>query len=135
LPNHVNRVVHLCCGYPQRVDDPGEDKHKADPDSYFKLANALEKTKVDFVSIEDAHRHNDLKLLEYFKHTSIILGVVAIARTKIESVGEIKNRLVTALEHIDRDRLYAAPDCGLIKLPRKIAKEKLKNLVEAARSV
>ena len=51
------------------------------------------------------------------------------------TVEEIAARLTTALHHIDRDRLIAAPDCGLAMLGRELAMKKLKNLCEAAASV
>ena len=40
------------------------------------------------------------------------MGVIAIAKSCIETVEEVRARLITALEHIDADRLIAAPDCG-----------------------
>ncbi len=129
----VNRVVHICCGYPTELDQ--EDYPKADQQSYFALADAIEGAPVDAVSIEDAHRHNDLKLLERFRSTKVILGVIGIARTRIEPVEEITARLAQALEHIDAERLIAGPDCGLIMLDRPTAMAKLKNLVAAAKSL
>jgi 5-methyltetrahydropteroyltriglutamate--homocysteine methyltransferase len=57
---------------------------------------------------------------------------VAIAKSRIEPVEEIRTRLEAALEHIDAARLIAAPDCGLGLLGRERAMEKLKNLAEAA---
>ena len=87
------------------------------------------------VSIEDAHRHNDLALLERYRNTSIILGVVAIAKSAVESVDEIAERLKAALAHIDADRLIAAPDCGLGLLGRDLAVQKLKNMCTAANAV
>jgi 5-methyltetrahydropteroyltriglutamate--homocysteine methyltransferase len=71
-------------------------------------------------------------LLELFTQTTVILGVVAIASSRIESVEEIKQRLLAALEHIGANRLIAAPDCGLGMLDRTMAMTKLKNLCEAA---
>ncbi|MCH7555417.1 MAG: cobalamin-independent methionine synthase II family protein [Proteobacteria bacterium] len=129
----VNRVVHICCGYPSELDQ--EDYPKADQQSYFALADALEAAPIDAVSLEDAHRHNDLKLLERFRSTKVILGVVGIARTRIEPVEEIRARLTQALEHIDAERLIAGPDCGLIMLERPTAMAKLANLVAAAQSL
>ncbi len=131
LPDAVNRVVHLCCGYPRRLDDP--DPPKADPRAYFELAEALDRAPIDAVSIEDAHRHNDLALLERFTRTKVILGVVAIAVTRVEAVDEIAARLAAALEHIDPQRLIVAPDCGLGMLDDATAQEKLRHLVAAAR--
>ena len=87
------------------------------------------------ISIEDAHRHNDLTLLEAFKTTSVILGVVAIAKSRVEPVEEIRDRLTSALAHIDADRLIAAPDCGLGLLGRDLTLKKLRSLGEAAHSI
>ena len=132
-PDHVTRTVHMCCGYPDKLDRT--DYPKADPDSYFQIADAIEDSTIDVVSFEDAHRHNDLSLLEHFKNTAIIFGAVAIAKSRVEPVEEIRERLQAALQHIDAERLLAAPDCGLGLLGRDLAMAKLRNLSEAARSV
>lgn len=129
----VTRVMHMCCGYPGHLDD--HDYHKADRNSYFRLADALDKSSINQVSIEDAHRHNDLSLLEKFQNTTVIFGAVAIAQSKIEAVGEITKRLEAALQHIDKTRLVVAPDCGLAMLGRELAMEKLTNMCEAAAQV
>ena len=133
IPDDVTRVMHMCCGYPGHLDDV--DYHKADPNSYFRLAKAIDNSSIDQVSIEDAHRHNDLELLEQFSQTTVILGVVAIAKSQVETVEEIVARLKTVLEHIDAERLIAAPDCGLGILGHKLAVEKLKVLCKAANTV
>ena len=86
------------------------------------------------VSLEDAFRHNDLSLFSKFQKTTIILGVVAIAKSQIETVEEIKERVTSVLRHIPAQRLVLAPDCGLGFLPRTILEAKIKNLVEAAKS-
>jgi len=133
LPEHVQRVVHICCGYPSDLDMA--EYPKADPQAYFDLLQNLDEAPVDCVSIEDAHRHNDLTLLESVSRLSIILGLVDVAKTAVESVDAMRTRLLAALEHIDRDRLLAGPDCGLAMLPRDLSVQKLRNLVAAARSV
>ncbi len=132
-PDHVVRTVHMCCGYPDRLDHP--DYPKADPDAYRQIADAIERSSIDAISLEDAHRHNDLSLLEHFRDTTVIFGAVAIARSRVESVEEIRERLAAALEHIDASRLVAAPDCGLGLLGRDLAIAKLTNLCAAAKSV
>ncbi len=133
VPDSVTRVMHMCCGYPGHLDD--DDYKKADPNSYFELASAVDATNINQVSIEDAHCLNDLSLLEKYQNTSVILGVITVASSKIESVDEIRQRLNSALDHIDSDRLLAAPDCGLIMLSRDLAMAKLKNMCEAAQSI
>ena len=133
VPTDVRRIMHMCCGYPGHLDD--RDYLKADPESYSLLAKALDDSCVDQVSIEDAHRHNDLELLERFLNSTVIFGSVAIATSSIETVEEIAERLSAALEHIDRERLVAAPDCGLMMLDRDLAMQKLRNLSVAAKLI
>lgn len=133
VPDTVVKTLHMCCGYPNRLDD--EHYAKADPSAYFALAEAVNASVVDAVSLEDAHRHNDLSLLDRFSDTTVILGVIAIARSRIETVEEVRERLEAALKHLPPERLIAAPDCGLGHLGRDLAMKKLKVLSQAAKSV
>lgn len=133
VPEDVTRVVHICCGYPSYLDQT--DYLKAEQSSYGRLAKALDAAAVDQISIEDAHRHNDLSLLDLFQNSTIIFGSIAVAKSAVEKVEEVRDRLKAALDHIDRDRLVAAPDCGLGFLGRDLARSKLSVLCEAARSV
>ena len=130
LDSDVTRIMHMCCGYPQYLDD--DEYIKADPMSYFQIANALDQSSIQQVSIEDAHRHNDLVLLEKFTKTTVIFGAIAIAKSKVESVDDVAKRIKQALQHIDSDRLIAAPDCGLGFLGRDLAMQKLAVLTQAA---
>ncbi len=132
VPPSVVRCAHVCCGYPTHVDT--DDYAKAPRKSYFTLADGLEAAAIDVVSIEDAHRRNDLSLLEHFVRTKIALGVIGIAQTRIEEVDEIADHLRAALQHIDAERLIAAPDCGLAMLDREVARAKLGRLVAGARA-
>jgi len=132
-PESVTRTVHMCCGYPDKLDN--ESYPKADLQAYSQLADAVEYSSIDAVSVEDAHRHNDLRLLEQFHKTTVILGVVAIAKSEVESVEQIRERLKTALQHISPERLMAAPDCGLGMLSRELARAKITNLCTAASSI
>jgi 5-methyltetrahydropteroyltriglutamate--homocysteine methyltransferase len=133
VPDEVTRVMHMCCGYPGHLDD--ENYLKADPACYRQLARAVDTSSVQQVSIEDAHCLNDLELLEHFTRTAVILGVVTIASSRIESSDYIAQRLRRALQHIDRSRLLAAPDCGLMMLGRELAMRKLENMCAAAASI
>ena len=134
VPGHVARVVHCCCGYPERIDQ--DDYPKADPGSYLALAEALDAAAIDAVSIEDAHRPNDLSaLLPRFAQTTLILGVLAIARSRVETVDEVADRLTEALAHVPPERLAAAPDCGLGFLGRDLARRKLVTMCAAVRKV
>ena len=61
--------------------------------------------------------------------------MIAIARSRIEEVEAVRDRLRAAQGHIDAHRLLAAPDCGLGLLGRELARAKLKVLAQAAHSL
>jgi 5-methyltetrahydropteroyltriglutamate--homocysteine methyltransferase len=133
VPPTTQRIVHVCCGYPDALD--AEDYPKASNAAYRELVGVLDETAIDAVAIEDAHRPNELALLERFARKKVILGVIAIGRSRIEGVDEVRDRLRAAQGHIDPHRLLAAPDCGLGLLGRDLARAKLRVLTAAARSL
>lgn len=132
LPTEVTRVVHMCCGYPDRIDNPAYPK--ADHGVYGELIDALD-GRVEQISIEDAHCDNPLALFDRFRTSTAIVGVVRIASSRIESVAEIRRRLEEVLTRLPRERVVAAPDCGLGFLGHELALTKLRNMVAAARSL
>ncbi len=134
IPDDVTRTVHVCLGYPAGLDQL--DHMKASRAAYIELARALDRSIVDAVSIEDAHRHNDLgSLLPRFERTIVILGVVDVGRSLLEPVEKIVGRLRLARAHLPADRVMAAPDCGLGFLSRDVALAKLRRLCDAAHQV
>ena len=133
VPAGVQRIVHMCCGYPSALDLA--DYPKADPSAYFQIADAMDDASIDAVSIEHAHRPNDLALLERYAKTTVLLGVVDVARSRLEEVDEVRASLEQALDHIDAERLVAAPDCGLGLLGRDLARKKLAQLCAGAARV
>ena len=128
----VEKITHICCGYPDKLD--AIDYPKAPLDSYIKVSEDLDNSIIDTVSIEDAHRYNDLNFLKNFKNTKIIFGLIKIASSDIETKEEIISRIKDVLHFIDKEQLIVAPDCGLGHLSRDLAKSKLKIMVDAAKS-
>ena len=55
----------------------------------------------------------------------VILGLIKIASSEIETVEEIESRIEKALKFISKEQLIAAPDCGLGHLSRELAMKKL----------
>ena len=129
--NEVEKITHICCGYPDKLD--AVDYPKAPLDSYKKIAISLDNSIIDTVSIEDAHRYNDLIFLKDYKNTKVIFGLIKIASSKIETVEEIENRIEEAIQFISKEQLIAAPDCGLGHLSREVAMKKLKIMSLAAK--
>ena len=129
---NVEKITHICCGYPDKLD--AINYPKAPLNSYSKISKDLDKSIIDTVSIEDAHRYNNLEFLKDFKNTKVIFGLIKIASSQIETKEEIVSRINEVIKFIDKKQLIVAPDCGLGHLPRVLAKNKLKIMVEAAKN-
>ena len=63
------------------------------------------------------------------------MGLIDVAKSKLEEVDQITERIKKCLNHIDPHRLIAAPDCGLGLLNRQLAIDKMINLCTAAHSI
>jgi len=61
-------------------------------------------------------------------------GIVDARNTKMESVDDIVEQTRRIAEFVPAERLYVNPSCGLEYLPREVAFEKLKRLVEGVRA-
>ncbi|WP_371223545.1 cobalamin-independent methionine synthase II family protein [Roseovarius sp. 2305UL8-3] len=132
VPDSVTRVMHMCCGYPNHLDD--HDYPKADQASYVQIAEAVDGI-TDQISIEDAHRHNPDVLFSHFKTSQLIVGFITVASSRVEPVEEIKARMEHVLGLLPPERVLAAPDCGLGFLGRDLAMKKLRNMCAAAQLV
>ena len=116
-------VVHICFGYAYVVSDK--------PSGYSFLSE-LNSCAASAISIEAAEPKLDPSILKTLPNKKVLFGVIDLANHKVETPEIIAQRLHAALRHIDPDRLIAAPDCGMKYLPRKIAFEKLRAMVDGA---
>lgn len=131
-PDLVTTAMHMCCGYPDKLDNP--DYPKADHAVYHDLVAAIDGI-VDAISIEDCHCHNDLSLFEKFRQSAAIVGFVDVAVSTVEPIDAIAARMRAVLDVLPEDRVIGAPDCGLGFLGAELATRKLRNLAAAAKLV
>jgi 5-methyltetrahydropteroyltriglutamate--homocysteine methyltransferase len=124
----VTTVLHTCFGYGLVV------KNKPANLGYPFLEPLLETT-VDQISIEAAQPNLDLSVLERMGDKTMIVGVLDLGTTEVESEQLVYERIKATLEHIPAQRLVLAPDCGMKYLPRQVAFEKLQVMARAARRV
>ena len=84
-------------------------------------------------------KNSDFRLLPYLKEygydKELGYGVIDVHSTQIETVEEVKEAIdkLMNLGILPPEKVYVDPDCGLKRLPREIARAKLKNMVEAAK--
>ena len=116
-------VVHLCFGYAAAVKDK--------PSGYSFLGQLAE-TRASQISIEAAQPRLDLGVLRALAPKSVMVGVIDLGTTAIETPELVAERIRAALKYIAPDKLVAAPDCGMKYLERDVAFGKLAALARGA---
>ncbi|MEB3779741.1 MAG: methionine synthase [Desulfurococcales archaeon] len=115
----AKRIVHICYGRLEKI-----------------LPYILDYP-VDQLDLE--MKNSNFRLLPYLKEygfdKELGFGVVDVHSIQVESVEEIKGYIdkLMKMDFISPEKVYVDPDCGLKRLPREIARSKLKNMVEAAK--
>jgi 5-methyltetrahydropteroyltriglutamate--homocysteine methyltransferase len=116
-------ALHICFGYAAIIHER--------PSGYSFLPE-LAAAPVDQISIETAQSNLDTSVLEQLPGKTIILGVLDLSTTEIESPETVAQRIRRALPHVPAERVVVAPDCGLKYLPRDVAFGKMRAMVEGA---
>jgi 5-methyltetrahydropteroyltriglutamate--homocysteine methyltransferase len=63
---------------------------------------------------------------------TILLGVLDLADMTVEAPALVAERIRRALPYVDAKKIVVAPDCGLKYLPRDVAFQKIRAMVEGA---
>jgi 5-methyltetrahydropteroyltriglutamate--homocysteine methyltransferase len=116
-------AVHVCFGYAAII-------HQR-PSAYSFLPE-LEAADVRQISIETAQSHLDCSVLAALSSKTIVLGVLDLADMTVETPAIVADRIRRALPYVDANKIVVAPDCGLKYLPRDVAFQKMRAMVEGA---
>ena len=125
----ANIAVHICYG--NRYGKPSWEG------SYRYLFPAILDAKVDSLSLEFARRGGeDMDLFREFKVPfELGAGVIDVKDNSIETPEIVAERIRKALNFVPPEKLYILPDCGLFHVPRDVAFNKLRAMVEGTRIV
>jgi 5-methyltetrahydropteroyltriglutamate--homocysteine methyltransferase len=119
-------VIHTCFGYAHIVKDR--------PTGYPFLRE-LNDCLATHLSLEAAQPGLDAEVLGEVPDKTIILGVLDLGWSEVETPALVADRIRKALTVVGPERLVVAPDCGMKYLPRERAFRKLQSMVAGARLV
>ena len=119
-------AVHICFGYAAIIHSR--------PSGYSFLSELAE-CSCRQISIETAQSNLDCSVLKTLPGKKIILGVIDLSSTEIETPEQVAARIRRALPYVNPADVIVAPDCGMKYLPRDIAFGKLQAMVAGAKIV
>ena len=116
-------AVHICFGYAAIIH--------ARPEAYSFLPE-LAGCSCRQVSIETAQSNLDCSVLAALPGKKIVLGVIDLSTTEVETPELVAQRIRRALPWVAAENIIVAPDCGMKYLPRESAFGKMKAMVAGA---
>jgi 5-methyltetrahydropteroyltriglutamate--homocysteine methyltransferase len=92
---------------------------------------------VDEIHIEMANREfAEIELLKPFaEKMNVAVGIIDVKNYYIETVTDVRERILRCLQYIPPGKLSVAPDCGLSQTARWASRQKLINMVIGAKKV
>ncbi|MFC5206010.1 uroporphyrinogen decarboxylase family protein [Pseudonocardia sulfidoxydans] len=116
-------AVHICFGYAAIVHER--------PEGYSFLPELAACT-ADQISIETAQSGLDLGVLADLADKTIILGVIDLSDTGVETPQTVADRGRRAFAHTTPEKIVLSTDCGLKYMPRASAEGKMASLAAGA---
>jgi 5-methyltetrahydropteroyltriglutamate--homocysteine methyltransferase len=117
-------AVHICFGYAAVI-------HQR-PSGYSFLGE-LAGCSCGQISIETAQSNLDCSVLKSLPGKKIILGVIDLNDTAVETPEKVAARIRRALPYVKAEDVIVAPDCGMKYLPREVAFAKMQAMVAGAK--
>src|SRR5438105_6264897 len=128
-------AVHICYGYGIQANVDWKSTLGQEWRQYEQTFPLLAKSRIDQVSLECASSRVPLSLLALLAGKDVLVGCIDVATEKVETPEDVAATIRRALEYVPADRLYPCTNCGLVPLPRAVARGKLRALGAGARLV
>jgi 5-methyltetrahydropteroyltriglutamate--homocysteine methyltransferase len=69
-----------------------------------------------------------LALLELLRGKDVMAGVIDVASLTVETPEQVADTIRRVLRHVEPARLFPCTNCGMVPLPREVARGKLRAL-------
>ncbi len=126
-------AVHICYGYGIEANIKWKETLGGQWRQYEEIFPALNRSKIDQVSLECAGSKVPVSLISHLPDKIIEIGVIDVASHAIETPEAVAACMRGALAFAAAERLQCSTNCGLAPLPWDIAVGKLKALGAGAR--
>ncbi|HKO89517.1 MAG TPA: methionine synthase [Polyangiaceae bacterium] len=118
-------AVHICYGYGIDANIQWKKTLGSEWRQYEEIFPALNASRIHQVSLEAANSRVPLSLLRLLGDKQLMVGVIDVASTEVESPEQVAARIESALEHVSAERLLPCTNCGLAPLAEHVAVGKL----------
>jgi len=121
-------AVHICYGYGIKANNDWKKTLGSEWRQYESTFPLLAKSKIDQVSLECANSRVPLELIGLLKGKDIMVGAIDVASEEVETPEKVAQTLRAALKFVAPEQLFPCTNCGMVPLPRAVARGKLQAL-------
>ena len=122
---NCTKSVHICYGYGIRANIEWKKTLGSEWRQYEQTFPRLAASKIDQVSLECANSRVPIDLIGLLAGKDVLVGAIDVASERIESPEEVAQVIRSALRFVPADRLLPCTNCGMVPLPREVARGKL----------
>ena len=121
-------AVHICYGYGIKANVDWKKTLGAEWRQYERTFPLLAKSRIDQISLECANSRVPLELLDLLRGKDVMAGVIDVATHEVETAEQVAARIREVMRHVEPARLLPCTNCGMVPLPRAVARAKLQAL-------
>ena len=121
-------AVHICYGYGIKANLDWKKTLGGEWRQYERTFPLLAKSRIDQVSLECANSRVPLELLGLLRGKDVMAGVIDVATREVERAEQVAARIREVMRHVEPARLLPCTNCGMVPLPREVARAKLRAL-------
>src|SRR5438046_3111777 len=128
-------AVHICYGYGIQANIEWKKTLGSEWRHYEQTFPQLARSTIDQVSLECANSHVPIELIALLQGKDVLVGAIDVASERVETPEEVAGVLRAALAYVPPERLYPCTNCGMVPLPRDVARAKLRSLTAGTAAV
>ena len=121
-------AVHICYGYGIKANVDWKKTLGGEWRQYEQTFPLLARSRIDQISLECANSRVPLELLELLRGKDVMAGVIDVASLDVETPEQVAATIRRVLRHVEPARLFPCTNCGMVPLPRDVARGKLRAL-------
>ena len=118
-------AVHICYGYGIKANIEWKKTLGSEWRQYEETFPRLAASKIDQVSLECANSRVPIDLIGLLGDKDVLVGAIDVASERIETPEDVAATIRAALAFVRPERLYPCTNCGMVPLPREVARGKL----------
>ena len=128
-------AVHICYGYGIQANIDWKRTLGGEWRQYERTFPLLAQSRIGQVSLECAASRVPLSLLGLLRGKDVLVGCIDVASRAVETPEQVADVIRQAMRWVEPARLYPCTNCGMVPLPRDVARGKLAALGAGARLV